>query len=92
MTLIGQSFESNLSRHGLASHQSTARPRGSLHGVRRRPDSGEASFCQDFAGPATFVLVSGLVAIRLAPGRDIQRQRGKHRRWTAIDQEEGEHR
>jgi hypothetical protein len=35
------------------------------------PDSGEASFHQDFAGPATFVLVPGFVTIRLAHGRGI---------------------
>jgi hypothetical protein len=40
-----------------------------------RPDSGEASFHQDFAEPATFVIVSGWVTIRSARGRDIQRQR-----------------
>jgi hypothetical protein len=35
------------------------------------PDSGEASFHQEFEGAATFVLVSGWVTIRLAPGSDI---------------------
>jgi hypothetical protein len=35
------------------------------------PDSGEASFHQEFAGPATFVLVPGWLTIRLAPGSDI---------------------
>jgi hypothetical protein len=39
------------------------------------PDSGEAFSHQDFAGPATFVLVSGSVTIRLAPRRDTERQR-----------------